>query len=175
MAGHDVVIREATLVDADALGLIHKLSLQASVPFGVSPAALVLSASDRAAEWREWLKVRSNNQEGQAFVADSTHGSVGFICVVPELAGSFSGCWLVSHFSVLEAHQRQGIGERLFATALKMVACQCGVKMDILVPSGAPWCMAIEKLGGLLDRDEEVMQSGVTFSACRYSFSVFSE
>lgn len=174
MVGHDVVIREATLVDADALGLIHRLSLQAAVPFGMSPTALVLSVGDRAAEWREWLKVRSPDSGGQVSVADSVHGPVGFVCVIPEPLPGSTGCWFISHFSVLGSHQRQGVGRRLLLTALEGVVRRRGVKVDMLIPAGVPWAAAIEKLGGLFSGDEQTMQSGVIFSACRYSFSVFS-
>ena len=63
----------------------------------------------------------------------------------------------------------------MLVTALEMAASQCGAKMDVLIPVGAPWIVAIERLGGILSGEEEVAQSGAIFSAYRYIFSVLSE
>ncbi|NKD76181.1 GNAT family N-acetyltransferase [Haematospirillum sp. H1815] len=176
MAGSDgTVIREATLIDADALGLIHRIGLQAAVPWGMPPTALVLSAGDRAAEWREWLKARATTRNGgQAMVADSMHGPVGFICVAPGHPPGVPEHWLISHFTVLGAHQKQGLGRQLLKAALEKVARGRGVRADLFVPSGAPWAAVVEHMGGLPGGAEPLVRAGMSFMAERYSFSVLS-
>lgn len=177
MSGSDgTVIREATLIDADALGLIHRIGLQSAVPWGMPPTALVLSVGDRAAEWREWLKARAGTRNGgQVMVADSMHGPVGLVCVVPGHPPGVAEHWLVSHFTVLGAHQKQGLGRLLLKAALERVVRGHGVRADLFVPVGAPWRPAIECLGGLPGGTEPVMRAGMSLMAERYSFSVLSD
>ena len=171
-----VILREATLVDADAIGLLHRISLQAGVEYGVPPAALLLSAADRGKEWREWLRAKGiGRAAGVVVVADSLHGSVGFACVcppVPRRKAPAPHDWDMPYLTVMQAHQAQKVGSRLLQQALERAGAAGARTVLLRSPAEARWNPFYEACGGLHDGVEEVPYLGVSLQVIRYRFPV---
>lgn len=166
-----IILREATLVDADAIGLLHRIALQAGVDYGVPPSALLLGAADRGKEWREWLRAKGVGRAiGVVMVADSLHGSIGFACVCPRCPPGPATDWEMPYLTVMQAHQAQGIGRRLLSQVLERAAAAGARTVTVTTPQDARWNAFYQDCGAEPGDPEEVRYLGVTLPIVRYRF-----
>lgn len=169
-----VILREATLVDADAIGLLHRISLQAGVEYGVPPSALLLSAADRGKEWREWLRAKGiGRAAGVVVVADSLHGSIGFACACPPVPRRKSGPspdWEMPYLTVMNAHHAQKVGTRLLRRMGELAAAAGARSLLLRSPAEARWNPFYETCGGSPEGVEDLPYLGVSLPVVRYRF-----
>lgn len=171
-----VILREATLVDADAIGLLHRISLQAGVEYGVPPSALLLSAADRGKEWREWLRAKGiGRAAGVVVVADSLHGSIGFACACPPVPRRKSGPssdWDIPYLTVMHAHHAQKVGTRLLHRVGELAAAAGARSLLLRSPAEARWNPFYLACGGYEDGVEDIPYLGVSLPVVRYRFGL---
>lgn len=149
MVAAGAAIREATIVDAEAIGLVHRIGLQGLVTAGLPPAALAVSAVERGLEWREWLRAKGMGRAaGIVLVGETVHGPIGFVCAAPGYPPQAPDVWTIPHLYVLPAHQKQGLGHRLLRAALDRMVARGVASAELDCPAGADLASFAEAAGG---------------------------
>ncbi|SIS37390.1 GNAT family N-acetyltransferase [Insolitispirillum peregrinum] len=129
---HHFLIRLATVEDADAIGLIHRTGQKQAAAESLPAAALAVSASQYAEEWRHWLRLQAMGQAtGFVLVVDTRQGVGGFLCAVPPRPAQRNS-WTIQHLYVLPAFQGQGIGQRLQQAAFARMRSAGAERVELL-------------------------------------------
>lgn len=173
MLAAGAAIREATIVDADAIGLVHRIGLQGLVTAGLPQAALAISAVERGLEWREWLRAKGMGRAaGIVLVGETVHGPIGFVCAAPSYPPQAPDVWSIPHLYVLPAHQKQGLGHRLLRAALERMAARGVVSAELDCPAGADLAGFAEAAGGVRAGQGDLTLFGAHVAVDRWVFDL---
>lgn len=133
------LIRLATVEDANAIGMIHRVGQRLAAAEALPKTALSITAAQHGEEWRHWLRLQAMGRaSGFVLVVDTRQGVGGFLCTVPPRTPDGLGAWTIRHLYVLPAFQGQGLGRRLLAAALARVRSAGAEEIELVTFANSP-------------------------------------
>lgn len=166
-----LVLRLASAADADAIAALHVASWRATYRGMLKNAYLDGDITEeRRSVWAERLGDTSRERPivVTAFQAETL---VGFSCLMPRFHPTFGA--LLDNLHINPAHQRNGIGKRLFAAAIEnMTPEDRKAPLHLLVfARNEVACQIYDRLGGVpAERRREPEPDGSLVEVVRYQW-----
>ena len=165
-----VTIREATVADVPMIARVH-IDTWRTTYRGIVPEKTLAQLSYSQRE-KSWLQMLSKAQDAQfTYVACDRSGQIiGFAdgslerTEHPIYKGELNAIY------ILEAHQRQGIGRRLFHSVVKRLETLNINSMLVWVLADNPACKFYESLGGQKVDEKQIERGGVTLNEVAYGW-----
>ena len=145
------MIRDATLDDADAIGLIHVTSWRETYP-GIMPRAL-LDSLDPAARIARWRRALSSD-ERDSFIAvvaqEASNGRREVVGFGSAMIDATTGVGEVQTLYLLRRAQGRGLGGALFRAMASRLAERGARSVELWMASANPTVGFYEHLGGVV-------------------------
>jgi ribosomal protein S18 acetylase RimI-like enzyme len=163
------VMRRAKVTDADAIARVH-IDTWRSTYQGIMPDEHLaqLSYENRATGWRDILS--DVTSPSFTFLAESETGVVGFATGGPERAGNATYKGELFGIYVLEARQRQGIGQRLTLAVAEELQRRGHNSMLVWVLKDNPSRAFYERFGGAPVGEKQILIGGRSLIEVAYGW-----
>lgn len=165
-----IKIREAGLADVSGIARVHVDSWRSAYR-GIVPEDILAGLSYEQKE-RQWeATIRGTTHSEFVYLAEDETGQViGFASGGPALAGDPLYQAELFTIYILEAYQRQGLGQRLFFQVVERLHALGLTSLLIWVLAENTACRFYESLGGELVKTGSYEIKGVTLQQVGYGW-----